>query len=109
MKSWFAAAALVTICLAIVPDVSGQVVVSQARGPAGVIGGPAQISQAYVPPYSYYAAWPRPARIYVPSGPGAEFPFYGRAYGHPYDRWTWTYLGGGYDRNLARYYYPPVP
>ncbi len=109
MKSWFAAAALATFCLAIVPDVSAQVVVGQAWTPAGVTGGAASVSQAYVPPYSYYAAWPRPARLYVPYGAGDAFPFYGRAYGYPYDRWTWTYLGGGYNRSLARYYFPPIP
>ncbi len=57
-------------------------------------------------PYSYYGvpSW-QPARIY--EGP-AVFPFYGRPYGHPYDRWTWPYISGGYDANLARYYYPPL-
>jgi hypothetical protein len=57
-------------------------------------------------PYSYYGvpSW-QPARIY--EGP-AVFPFYGRPYGHPYDRWTWPYISGGSDANLARYYYPPL-
>lgn len=57
-------------------------------------------------PYSYYGvpSW-QPARIY--EGP-AVFPFYGRPYGHPYDHWTWPYISGGADANLARYYYPPL-
>jgi hypothetical protein len=58
-------------------------------------------------PYSYYAAYPYPARIYV--GYGAyDFPFYGQPYGYPYDKWTWPYMTSGYG-GLARYYYPPVP
>lgn len=61
---------------------------------------------AYVPPYSYYAVPPAyPARVY--QGPDV-FPFYGRPYGHPFDRWTWPYISGGADANLARYYYPPL-
>ena len=109
MKSWIAAAALAALCLAVAPAAPAQVVVSRPWTPASVVGGPAHVSSAYVPPYSYYAAWPWPARGYVPYGPGDAFPFYGRPYGHPYDRWTWPYMGGGYSRYLARYYYPPVP
>lgn len=56
--------------------------------------------------YSYYAAPGQPAREYV--GPSA-FPFYGKPYGHPNDRWSWGYLSGGYQGALSRYYYPPVP
>jgi hypothetical protein len=58
-------------------------------------------------PYSYYAAYPNPARAYVSYG-NDDFPFYGRSYGHPYDRWTWPYMSGSYTSGLARYYDPPV-
>jgi hypothetical protein len=109
MKTWIAAAALAALCLVVAPAAPAQVVESRPWTPASVVGGPADVSSAYVPPYSYYAAWPWPARGYVPYGPGDAFPFYGRPYGHPYDRWTWPYLGGGDSRYLARYYYPPVP
>jgi hypothetical protein len=60
-------------------------------------------------PYSYYAAYPNPARGYVGYGASDAFPFYGQPYGHAYDKWTWAYLpGGGYQASLARYYDPPV-
>ena len=59
-------------------------------------------------PYSYYAVAPAPARIYVPYGANDQFPFLGRAYGNPGDRWSWYTLGGGSSRYLARYYYPPL-
>ncbi len=109
MKTWITAAAVATLSLTAVPEASAQVVVSRAWAPAPAVGGPVHGSSAYVPPYSYYAAWPWPARGYVPYGPADQFPFYGHAYGHPYDPWTWPYMSGGYNRYLARYYYPPVP
>jgi hypothetical protein len=61
----------------------------------------------YIPPYSYYAAIPpAPARIYVDYA-DSGFNFYGRPYGHPYDRWSWSAMGS--DQGLLnRYYYPPV-
>ena len=59
-------------------------------------------------PYSYYAVAPAPARVYVPYGSNDQFPFLGRAYGSPGDRWSWYTLGGGSSRYLARYYYPPL-
>ena len=55
--------------------------------------------------YSYYFAPGLPAREYV--GP-PEFPFYGKPYGHPNDRWSWGALSGGYQGTLSRYYYAPV-
>ncbi len=58
-------------------------------------------------PYSYYVNLPSPARGYVGYGQD-EFPFNGRAYGHPYDPWTWAYLSRGYQASLVRYYDPPV-
>jgi hypothetical protein len=61
----------------------------------------------YIPPYSYYAAFPRPARGYVGWGSN-DYPFYGKPYGHAYDAWTWTYMISDPYRGLARYYYPPV-
>lgn len=109
MRFWIAAAAVVALSLIVVPETSAQVVVSQSWASAPGTVAPAFSSPASVPPYSYYAAFPWPARGYVPYGPGDQFPFYGQPYGHPYDRWTWPYLGGGYNRYLARYYYPPIP
>jgi hypothetical protein len=109
MKTWIAAAAVAALWLAVAPEAPAQVVVSRGWTSAPAIGGPVYQTSAYVPPYSYYAAYPGPAREYVPYGPYDAFPFYGRPYGHVYDRWTWPYRGGGYNRYLARYYYPPVP
>lgn len=75
-------------------------------GTFAVATSPAVYVQRVVPPYSYFAAEPLPAREYV-SGFGANnFPFYGQPYGHPYDRWSWGYLSG--TSRLDRYYYPPV-
>lgn len=56
-------------------------------------------------PYSYYAAAPMPARYYVGYGVG-DFPFHGQPYGHPNDRWTWSYMSG--ESRVSNYYYPPV-
>ena len=44
-------------------------------------------------PYSYYAAFPNPAREYVGYGFN-DFPFYGDPYGKPTDRWSWQYMSG---------------
>jgi hypothetical protein len=60
-------------------------------------------------PYSYYVLTPYPARGYIEYGSGDQFPFYGRAYGNPGDRWSWYYMGGGDSRYLAKYYYPILP
>src|SRR5947209_9675037 len=74
--------------------------------PGSYVGtGPSTLSQQVLLPYSYYAVAPAPARIYVPYGPNDQFPFLGRAYGNPGDRWSWYTLGGGSSRYLARYYY----
>jgi len=40
------------------------------------------------------------------SFPGDQFPFHGRPYGSPNDRWSWYNMGGGSSRYLAKYYYP---
>jgi hypothetical protein len=67
---------------------------------------PRVYSSGYVPPYSYYVLpASMPSRIYV--GPDV-FPFYGRPYGHPNDRWSWSYMGNANGDVLARYYYPPL-
>lgn len=63
----------------------------------------------YIPPYSYFAAYPNLARDYV-GLPGLgcnDFPYYGRPYGHAYDRYSWSNIGGG-DLGLSRFYYAPV-
>jgi len=57
-------------------------------------------------PYSYWVLAPNPSRVYVEYGEIDRFPFYGRPYGNPSDRWSWYYLGGGDSRYLAKYYYP---
>jgi len=65
-------------------------------------------SQGSVMPYSYWVTAPSPARIYAGYGAIDQFPFYGRPYGNPSDRWSWYNLGGGDSRYLAKYYYPPL-
>ena len=65
-------------------------------------------TQGQVMPYSYWVSAPKPARIYVEYGAIDQFPFQGRAYGNPSDRWSWYYMGGGDSRYLAKYYYPPL-
>jgi hypothetical protein len=65
-------------------------------------------TQGQVLPYSYWVSVPQPARIYVEYGSTDQFPFRGRAYGSPNDRWSWYYMGGGDSRYLAKYYYPPL-
>jgi len=109
MKTWIIAAAVAALSLIVVPATTAQVVMSRAWAPAPVGSAARYGSPSPNWPYSYYAAWPWPARGYVPYGPGDQFPFYGQPYGHPYDRWTWPYMGGGYNRYLARYDYPPIP
>ena len=64
--------------------------------------------QAEVYPYSYWVSAPSPARVYVEYGTVDQFSFHGRPYGNPGDRWSWYYMGGGNNRYLARYYYPPL-
>jgi hypothetical protein len=73
----------------------------------GVISRPT-VGTSYIPPYSYYVVPnPYPKRYYSGYG-NNDFPFYGRPYGRPYDAWTWPYLSGGYDKGMARYFYPPL-
>jgi len=66
------------------------------------------VTQGQVMPYSYWVSAPKPARVYVEYGASDQFPFQGRAYGNPSDRWSWYYMGGGDSRYLAKYYYPPL-
>ena len=63
-------------------------------------------AQGLVMPYNYGVSAPHPARIYVEYGAIDQFPFRGRAYAIPGDRWSWYYMGGGDSRYLAKYYYP---
>lgn len=65
-------------------------------------------TQGEVLPYSYWVAAPNPARVYVEYGSVDQFPFHGRPYGSPSDRWSWYGMSGGSSRFLARYYYPPL-
>jgi len=112
MKPWILAAAMSAVLWIAAPVASAKVVVVRAWAPAPAVAGPYGYGEVlpYAPPYSYYATFPWPARGYVGYGPTDMFPFHGRAYGHPYDPWTWAYMGGGgYSRYLPRYYYPPVP
>src|SRR5262249_52862408 len=102
VKTWIAAAAVAALALAVAPEAPAQVIVSRPWTSAPVVDGRVSSSPAYHWPYSYYAAWPGPARSYVPYGPGDQFPFYGQPYGHPYDRWSWSYMRGGYSRYVAR-------
>ena len=74
-------------------------------GTVGSAGGYAADGQPPIRPYSYYAAAPGQARGYYGYGQD-EFPYYGRAYGHPYDPWTWPYMTGYYQNSLYRYYEP---
>jgi hypothetical protein len=91
---------------------AGYTVSAPAPAPA-VVGGGAYgmgAGPAATYPYSYWAAWPGPAREYVGYGAaygGSDgFAFYGSPYGHANDKWTWQALSG--QNALARYYYPPV-
>jgi hypothetical protein len=64
-------------------------------------------TSGYIPPYSYYAALPpAPARIYVDYA-NSGFNFYGKPYGHPNDRWSWSAMSSD-QGSMNRYYYPPV-
>lgn len=114
----------VALALAFAPSADAQVVVSRGSRIGTMVGAPASYtttvvapayvggatvsySSNYIAPYSYYAAFPYPARGYVGYGTN-DFPFYGNPYGYPYDRWTWANLSASPYGGLARYYYPPV-
>jgi hypothetical protein len=81
-------------------------IVNQAGSPSAAVR--SFPVQAELLPYSYWASAPKPARVYVGYGAVDQFPFHGRPYGSPNDRWSWYNLGGGNSRYLAKYYYPPL-
>jgi hypothetical protein len=86
------------------PVITGEVV---NVAPTTYIGTSAALpAQGQILPYSYWVSAPAPARVYVEYGAGDQFPFHGRAYGSPSDRWSWYNMGGGASRYLAKYYYP---
>jgi hypothetical protein len=104
MKKTAAALALAASIL-VVSEASAQSIVSVVPAPGTtVVAGTSSVgvSQATRPtgylPYSYYAAWPYPAREYVGYGFN-DFPFYGQPYGSPNDRWSW--------QSMSRSYYAP--
>jgi hypothetical protein len=76
---------------------------------SGRIARPAGAQGGRMADYSYWVANPGPARTYVSYGALDQFPFQGRPYGNPGDRWSWYYMGGGNSRYLTRYYYPLLP
>lgn len=90
--------------------VSGPVI--HGAAPTGAIFGGPVYGISGVPdggvvyPYSYAVTAPLPARGYVGYGSNDLFPYYGRPYGHAYDRYSWSTLSGS--GSMARYYYPPV-
>jgi hypothetical protein len=87
---------------------SGGIVTGQPSYSAGINGSPVYSGQRPAD-YSYWVAYPSPSRTYVPYGALDQFPFQGRPYGNPSDRWSWYYMGGGNSRYLARYFSPPLP
>ncbi len=89
------------------PVVSGEGLTTAAATPVAPVV-TTYPAQGQVMPYSYWVSAPQPARIYVEYGASDQFPFHGRAYGNPSDRWSWYYMGGGDSRCLAKYYYPPL-
>ena len=101
MKTLLAALTVAAV-VALAPAADAQVIARPV-----LIDFPLRRTPARLIPYSYFAAFPEPARQYV--GFGNDFPFYGRPYGHPYDRWTWQYLGNANVEALTSYDYPPVP
>ena len=91
----------------------GPTVLTPGYGYGGGAGSAAATpAPATAAPYSYFAVPPgTPARTYVPYGygPGGDgFPYYGRPYGHVYDRWSWGTLSGSENGLLYRYYSPPL-
>jgi hypothetical protein len=127
MKSNLSALAALVLCLGMAANVDAQQVTGARAGatvvqpigrravataPVGLAAPvviPAPVARGGVWPYSYYVLTPQPSRGYVEYGPIDQFPFHGRAYGNPGDRWSWYYMGGGDARYLAKYYYPILP
>jgi hypothetical protein len=88
--------------------VGEDVLINVPSGPSTPVVSPFPGS-GQVLPYSYWVSAPAPARIYVAYGAVDQFPFQGRPYGRPNDRWSWYNMGGGSERYLAKYYYPLLP
>ncbi|WP_406694926.1 hypothetical protein V5E97_28180 [Singulisphaera sp. Ch08] len=108
MKTSIAALAVAAFSLGLGSRAQAQSVVYQGTwGTVPVVAGPTFANPFYVPPYSYYAAFPGPARGYEGYGTN-DFPFYGQPYGGPSDRWSWSAMSTDRFGGLARYYYPPV-
>jgi len=78
-----------------------------SSGYSGYSAGTTATTSPEIKPYSYYVVPPGTARGYYGYGED-QFPYNGRAYGHPYDPWTWPYMSQGYQGSLFRYYDPPV-
>jgi hypothetical protein len=116
MKAMLTAILAAGACLIVVENVKAQQNCAGSAGTAGAVGGPiitegvgaAFSAQGNTLPYSYWVSAPNPSRIYVDYGSVDQFPFHGRPYGSPSDRWSWYNMGGGNSRYLARYYYPPL-
>lgn len=68
-----------------------------------VLGAPAGSQVGPIHPYSYYVEFPNPARTYVPYASWDTFTYQGQAYGHAYDRWTWSAMSNA-SPGLGRYY-----
>jgi hypothetical protein len=113
MKKMLAAIALAGSFL-IASEAKAQVTVSTipSRGTPGIVSTsnagvsfPTQATRYF--PYSYYAAAPFPAREYVGYGFN-DFPFYGKPYGSPNDRWSWNTMSQSSYVSRGTFY-GPVP
>jgi hypothetical protein len=100
-KHVFASVAVMAISVALATEAGAQVVVERVA-PAVVVDPGLRLFS-----YSYYAAAPYPPREYVGYGIN-DFPYYGRPYGSPSDRWSWPIMAYPSYGALAHYYYPPV-
>jgi hypothetical protein len=78
--------------------------VGESASGAASVATPSGPRSGAIMPYSYYATFPQPARVYVGYGPNDGFPFRGQLYGHAGDRWSWSAMSSG-NGSLARYYY----
>jgi len=118
MKKWTLALLLLSFGWAAGQAQAGHKFLKQrAAYGASIPGTTAEYSSGYsgvaasstppIKPYSYYVAPAGMARGYYGYGED-NFPYNGRAYGHPYDPWTWPYLSYGYQNSLNRYYEAPV-
>jgi hypothetical protein len=91
MKTLIAALAVAAAPFVLAPRAGAQVMAEPGPlAPAPEAAAPWTWSypESSVPPYSYWANYPFPARAYVGYG-NNDFPFYGRPYGSPSDPWSW--------------------